>query len=115
MEAEIYHIINEVVNTSPVLGQALSPEWRAVLHSDVGLQQLQSNYEELYNRHMANPHEITLDLYTRMNERYNLLRNSYMNLAKDHAALKDGLECLTRQFAKSADVREVIIYRFSFS
>ena len=114
MKAEMYNIINEVVDITPqFLGDTLRPEWRATMRSDIGIQQLQSDYEELYNRHMTNPHEITPDLYTKMIERYSLLRNSYVSLVRDHAVLKDDLERLIRQLEKPTDVRDMAIGWFS--
>jgi hypothetical protein len=109
MKDEIHNIINEVANTPSIISRILSPEWCTGIRSGVELQHLQSSYEELYNRHMANPHEITSDLYTKMTKSYGLLRDSYMNLVKDHAVLKDDLERLTWQLAKPVDVCDVVV------
>jgi hypothetical protein len=106
------HIINEVVNTSSIFGQTPRPEWCTILRSEVEHQHLQSSYKELYNLHIANPREITPDIYTKMTEGYALLHTSYINLVKDHAALKDDLERLTRQLADSTNVRDLIIDHF---
>lgn len=113
MKDEIYVIINEVVNTSSILGQTLCPEWCDVLRLHVELHHLQSNYRELYDRHMENPHDIGPVLYTKMIEKYSSLRHCYLDLVKDHAILKDDLERLTRQV--TAGVSDLVVGRFSFN
>lgn len=114
MKDEMYSIINEAGRTPSIVKPTLSPEWCASIRSDVELCHLRSNYGELYGRHIENPHEITPDLYAEMIEKFGLLRNSYLNLVKDHAALKDDLERLTRQLIKATDVRVTIVGSFTF-
>jgi len=104
MKDEIYQIINEVVNTSSLLGPMLSPEWCTVFRLEVELRYLQSNYEQLYNQHMSGSHEITPDLSAKMLNSYSLLRKSYLELIKTHAALKDDLERLARQLTRPVEV-----------
>jgi len=108
MRDEIHQIINEVVNISP-LDETLGPDWCTVFRSEVELQRLQSNYEQLYSQHMSDSNEITPDLYDKMVNSYTLLRTSYMELVKAHAALKDDLERLTRQLARPAEVRDAVV------
>jgi hypothetical protein len=112
---EMSQIINEVVNTYSMFNQTPRPEWCTALRSDVERQHLQSSYKELYNLHIANPREITPDIHAKMTEGYALLHTSYINLVKDHAALKDDLERLTRQLANPTNVRDQIVDHFPVS
>lgn len=112
IKSEISRIINEVANTS-FLGQPLRPEWCAAIRSRLDIQHLQSNYEELYNRHMGTPHEITCDAHTDILKKYSLLHKSYINLVKGHAVLKDELERVTQQFTRAADVCNAIARYFA--
>lgn len=103
MRDEIYQVINEVVDASP-LNETPGPDWCTVFRSEAELQYLQSNYEQLYNQHMSDSNEIAKDLYDKMVKSYSLLRTSYLELVKVHAVLEDDLERLARQLAGPAEV-----------
>lgn len=105
IQTEIYDVIHEIANIFLADGGSPGAEWHWILSSCVEAHILQSNYDELWNRHLNCPCEITADIYAELVRKHHSLRGLYEQALKSHVALQVGLQRFARQPSDPPRVR----------
>lgn len=105
IKTEIFKIVDEVVDTFTPGEELTSQEWYWVLSSCVEAQILQSNYDDLWERHLNSSCAITADLYAEMVRKHKDLQRLYEQALKSHAVLQDGIQRFTLQLTVPPGVR----------
>ena len=97
IQTEIYEVIHEIANIPIANGRSPGVEWHWILSSCVETHILQSNYDELLNRHLNCPCEITADIYADLVQKHRGLRGLYEQAFKSRVALQVGLQRFAMQ------------------
>lgn len=105
IKTEIYETVHGITQVRVPDEEVSSTDWCWILSACVETQILQTNHEELWDRHLNSPCEITADIYAEMVRKHGDLRRLYEQALKSHAALQDGYNRFARQLTIPCSVR----------